>query len=250
MITVQIASDLHIDYNFNGLYLDFRKYIEIPSKNNDENVDILILPGDIGCLYKIEQLKNFLSSIYKNYKYIIYVYGNNEFYFHSKVKLPFEKILEKGKYLESVIPNLYILNQNSLVIEDYVFVGCTLWSNIKQTNKSYFKIEGFSNEIYFRKHIEDLNYIKESINFFKDENKKIIVVTHYPPIFNIENSESNIYFNNLYDFIYNSNIHSWIHGHNHLSRVYKVGETNVISNQKGKKQNPNNNYNTKFIIKI
>ena len=55
MTSIQISSDLHIEC-VNDDNIDPLQYIT-PS------ADILILAGDIGSLYKIKQLKNFIKQL-------------------------------------------------------------------------------------------------------------------------------------------------------------------------------------------
>ena len=59
MVRVQIVSDLHIEY----------KNDNIPDTDSiiEPNADILILAGDIGSLYKAEQLYGFLENICKKF---------------------------------------------------------------------------------------------------------------------------------------------------------------------------------------
>jgi predicted phosphohydrolase len=254
MFNIQIASDLHIDHNNENLNIDCNEYLQFPSGNN--NVNILILPGDIGCLYKLRQLENFLVELSSKYDYIFYVYGNNEFYYYNQdLKKTYEELLEQGKSLLK-IPNLYVLNNKSLIIGDYIFVGCTLWSKLyfKDYFPSYLKIHGFTKEKYNNLFNKDLEYIKQSIYYSKIYKKKMVIITHYPPISfkkNISSMCDNFYNNNLYDLIYaNPNILYWIHGHNHKSIVSKINSTLVISNQKGKYGDKHKRYNKNFIIKI
>ena len=70
--TFQIASDLHIEYK-NDEPCNPLKFIT-PS------ADILILAGDIGSFYKMNQLKTFLTELCCYFLLVIYVPGNNEYY--------------------------------------------------------------------------------------------------------------------------------------------------------------------------
>ena len=55
MFNIQIASDLHIDYNNEDININCKDYLDFPSQVNN-NINILILAGDIGSLYKMKQL--------------------------------------------------------------------------------------------------------------------------------------------------------------------------------------------------
>lgn len=256
MFNIQIASDLHIDHNNEKLNIDCKEYLQFPSCN-DKNVNILILPGDIGCLYKLKQLENFLTELSSKYDYIFYVYGNNEFYYYNEDcdKKTYEELLTEGNSLLK-IPNLYILNNKSVMIGDYIFAGCTLWSKLyfKDYFPSYFRIHNFTKQKYNNLFNKDLEYIKQSIYYSKIHKKKMIIITHYPPISfkkPILSTRDNFYNNNLYDLIYNNtNILYWIHGHNHKSIVSKINSSLVLSNQKGKYGDKYKRYNKNFSIKI
>ena len=136
----QLASDFHIE-----------KYDKI---NIEEfitpSAPYLILAGDIGSLYKYDQLKLFLFNLSQKYKGIIYVPGNHEFYtIKGRPGLPFFKLINLLNTLQEEIPNLYILNRGVLKIEKYYIIGCILWSNCPDNEKfpSYrVKIHGFNKE--------------------------------------------------------------------------------------------------------
>jgi predicted phosphodiesterase len=122
MTTIQIASDLHIEYK-NDLVPNPLDFIT-PS------ADILVLAGDIGSFYKIEQLTKFLETLCSYFQIVLYVPGNHEWYtVPGKEKLRYETLEKRMKEIEDKIPNLNILNRSSVIIGDICFAGCTLWSN-------------------------------------------------------------------------------------------------------------------------
>ena len=87
MLNIQILSDIHIEkINSNTVSgLDFIT----------PTAPILILAGDIGSLYRIEQLEYFFSTIYKYFKYILYVPGNNEYYYSNNYFLSFKTLNDR-----------------------------------------------------------------------------------------------------------------------------------------------------------
>lgn len=128
MVKFQIASDLHIEYNGdkNDLFVgDIQTYIE-------PCADILILAGDIGNLYKYEQLLDFLTKVCALFQHVLYIPGNQEYYSITGCDtIPFNDLQEKIRLLETKINNLHILNRKSICIDDVCVIGCTLWSKAK-----------------------------------------------------------------------------------------------------------------------
>ena len=101
MVQLQIASDLHIEY----------KNDEIPNPLDYiiPTAEILILAGDIGSLYKIEQLEGFLIKLSGYFKHIIYVPGNQEYYtINENEQTPMSILLNKLYKIEQHIKNLFI----------------------------------------------------------------------------------------------------------------------------------------------
>ena len=193
MVRVQIMSDLHIEYK-NDDVPDISDYI-IPG------AEILILAGDIGSLYKYNQLKSFLENICKKFKIVLYIPGNHEFYIQENFSPESMTILkEKLVTLEKDIENLHILNGKSVVIENYCIAGCTLWSNPKCKIPSFLsRIQGINTHNYKRMHEMDLQYINRMISYCKDKKYEFTLITHHPPSFRaLDGSRKRKKFQSLY----------------------------------------------------
>jgi len=250
MVTFQIVSDLHIEYNNNDLVnpLDYIK----PS------ADVLILAGDIGSIYKYKQLYSFLNITSSFFKHLIFVPGNNEYYKVDKYKLCImDSLKKKLKDLESLIPNLSILDRGSLTFGDICIVGTTLWSDIKCKLPPYIvRIFNMNTFLYKKLFDRDLKYIKYMSRYCKTNNLKMICVTHHSPTFKcIKQSGRNDKFISLYssamDNLLNSDyIHTWIYGHTHYNCDFiHPNGTRVVSNQFGKpKDNITDFEKNKIII--
>ena len=252
MVDLQIASDLHIEYK-NDDIPDPLDYIT-PS------ADILILAGDIGSLYKIEQLEGFLVKLCVHFKYVIYVPGNQEYYtFNEYVPVNMNLLLNRLYKIEQNIKNLYVLNKSSIMIENICITGCTLWSDLKITIPKFIvRIHGINNEIYTNKFNSDLKYIKKMIDYCDNNNFKLVVVTHYCPSYTVTNDCKkrdkyiSLYTSNL-DYLLDTNkIHTWICGHIHTNFDYlhKQDGTRIVGNQKGKPKDKIEDYSKNFLVKI
>ena len=252
MITVQIASDLHIEYKNNNIpnALDFIT----PS------ADILILAGDIGSFYKIEQLTSFLKNVCSFFQLVLYVPGNHEWYTVPGYEHLNLKTLEKRmRALEEFIPNLKILNCSSVLIDNICFAGCTLWSNPQgQIPPFIVRINGVHTKEYREKHEKELEYLKKMMNFCKKNNHKLIIITHYPPTKKVlENACGkkkkfhSIYATDL-DYLLDIDfVQTWICGHVHKNFDFISDKgCRIVGNQKGKSKDKITDYRSNFFIQI
>lgn len=125
---IAICSDLHLEY----------KTLEL---KNPGNVEVLILSGDI-CVAKdmmhfdahgivdfgkSSRYHTFFQNCAAEFPHVIYVAGNHEHY-HGDFKYT---ITDLKKYLE-YIPNLHILDREIFELNDIVFVGGTLWTDMNK----------------------------------------------------------------------------------------------------------------------
>lgn len=218
------CSDLHIDH----------------AKDNAmtfPECDVMVFAGDISngpkkTLAFFEELIRREGSAK-----IIYVPGNHDFY-RSNLKA----VNDSFKELQTEHPDKFIyLNRDFVVIDDVLFVGCTLWSNLRMENPGIHIISKMGIEWW----INDFRMINSwNVNMMLDENladydflikcskmqaKKKVAITHFAPHiqsidpkYKDEPDHVNCYWVNnypdhevtLYDF--------WIHGHTHSSMDYVV----------------------------
>ena len=234
MSTLQIASDLHIEQSDD--IPNATEYI-IPIS------EVLILAGDIGSLYKLDQLQGFLEQLNNLFQAILYIPGNHEFYMMQGYQPISYKALEaRLESLGNAISNLYILNRRSVRIKDVCIAGCTLWS--KPTCKVppfIVRVNGFNTAAYSTKHKKDLNYIKKMISYCKKEKYKLVVVTHHPPSYRtLEGAKKrkrfeSLYASNLDHLLNGDDVKVWICGHTHKNIDFVTNNgCRVITNQKGK----------------
>jgi Icc-related predicted phosphoesterase len=126
---VAITSDIHLE--FADWY---------PS--NPENADVLILSGDILVATELEKLqqdpqkildhyrgerfRNFLIACKQNYKHVVYIMGNHEHY-HGDFAVS-ANVLRK----ECNDIGIFFLDTECVKIEDYTFIGGTLWTDMNK----------------------------------------------------------------------------------------------------------------------
>ena len=242
------ASDLHIEFA-----LPKAEFI------TGEN---LILAGDIITLVALNPIMNdarnrknrdrintFFNHVQQNFKRVFYLTGNHESY-------NFNIDMEK-EYIDKYLPGVIHLNDSSYEIDDQtVIMGGTLWTDMNRNNPLTHNAVGrgmndfrliysgntgdiFTTQNAYDKHQKTLAFLTEELEKYK--NKKCIVATHHAPSrqgLNAEHSGHGTidagYYSDLDEFILDRpQIKTWVHGHTHIQKEYKIGETNVLSNARG-----------------
>jgi Icc-related predicted phosphoesterase len=250
-VRIQIASDLHIEYDNDGI-VDPLNYIT-PS------ADVLVLAGDIGSFYKYEQLHNFLSRISEYFKYVIYVPGNHEYYQPSGYKpMKYNELLNVIGRLESEIENLLILNRKSVQIGDLCIAGATLWSDLKcDLPKFIVRIHGMDTNTYSDNFVKDSRYIKDMIGYCKIYKLRLLCVTHHPPTYQVLDKTTNkkrdryisLYASDLDELLKSENVVGWVCGHVHSNFDFVTEQgCRVVGNQYGKAKDNITDYSKTKVI--
>ena len=250
-LSVQIASDLHIECQ-NNQDIDPLDYILPQAK-------ILILAGDIGSLYKFNQLKNFLSRICNFFEHVLYIPGNHEYYYiYDYEYITFEALVKRLESLSKIIPNLHILNRTSVLIGDICICGCTLWTNPKCSVPNFIvHINEMTTAKYTETHLKDLKFIQDMVDYATDKKYKLVVVTHHPPTYEVlkdckkRKKFISLYATNLDFLLDKTKICSWICGHTHKNfNIISNKGCHLVSNQKGKIKDCILDYKKNFIIEL
>jgi predicted phosphodiesterase len=247
-MTLQLASDLHIEF-FNDEIPNVFDYIT-PSAPH------LLLAGDIGSLYKIEQLYGFLKALSPHFESILYIPGNHEYYqVPHYPPLSIETLTGRLESLEQRISNLYILNRSSVRINNLCIIGCTLWSRPECLVPPFIvRIHNFNSHSYLEAHRSDLAYIEEMMTYCKQKGYIPVVSTHHPPTLQaLQGAKKRKQFVSLYatdleGFIREHKPNTWICGHTHKNLDIQVGSCRIVSNQKGKPKDRVTDYQPNFTL--
>lgn len=160
-------SDLHLEFGWR-------------IKFNPHPDTILVLAGDIDSDYK-GGLDGVVAQAVENYKEVIFVAGNHEYYGNEFTAVNHE-LEDMGRFYD----NFTFLNDNFITMDGVTFIGSTLWSNPdvyafqRVNDKNLIK---FHNKSFGIDDIRELNaratlFIKEALE--KIDGKKV-VVTHFGP---------------------------------------------------------------------
>lgn len=244
---IQIASDLHLEFS------------DINIKN-ENGADVLILSGDIMIAEKVLKpesalgirFRDFLKRVSFQFPHVVYVAGNHELYGGY-----WTKSLEQLRLACAVHDNVYFLERDMKIIDDVVFVGGTLWTDmnrfdpitlhavrdmmhdfhsINNDSKGYTKLKPADT---VERHRNTVDYIQQIVSMHRD--KKVVVVGHHSPStqsiheqYRTDFIMNGAFHSNLEDIILdNENIILWTHGHTHHPFDYVIGKTRVVCNPRG-----------------
>ena len=246
-VSYQISSDLHIE--------NFEDDVD-PLKLITPKADVLILAGDIGSLYKYEQLFQFINNLVNHFKFILYIPGNHEYYTLKNEDIQPKTFTELNnilKRLENSFDKLHVLNCKSVIIEDTCIVGTTLWSELKCPLPKYIvRIYGFNGTMYNELHKRDVKYIKHMKDYCKKNKLEMLCVTHHPPSYDFLKKNSRKKFNSLYasdlDYIIDKDINTWVFGHVHVNYDIVKNDCRCVSNQLGKPKDKITDYIKSFVL--
>ena len=253
MVKFQIASDLHIEF-CNEHYVVASDYIT-PS------ADVLILAGDIGNLYKYNQLERFLQDVSNMFQYVLYIPGNHEYYrVNGLPEVSMNELNERLLELENGIVNLYILNRKSVVIDDVCIAGCTLWTDpLVETIPHYIvRIKNMNKvHIYKNAHQKDLRFVDRTIKYCMVEKQKLLMVTHHCPTYMVTKGKKDndpyvsLYATDLESRLRGDHVHTWVCGHVHKNFDFiSTQGTRVVGNQRGKPRDNLTDYRSNMVIEV
>lgn len=244
---------------------------------NDEGADVLILSGDIviandlhdhpepvypprlsdridlgrrqECAYRF---RDFFKRVSFQFKHVVVVAGNHEFY-HGKWVASLAHL--RNEYIK--FPNIYFLERDTKVIDDVTFVGATLWTDCNKFDPLTLHALGDMMADYSVIRHDGLGYTKlrpahsahrhrQTLEYFghvlgENKDKKCVIVSHHAPSFQSVAAEykskatmNGGYASDLSEFILdNPQIKLWTAGHMHHSYRYHMGDTLVACNPRG-----------------
>lgn len=243
------------------LHLEFRNY---PNWDHETGGDVLILAGDIVTAYAVQghrtdkdgrSIQKYLSGPFKKFidkfEHVFYVAGNHEYY-HS-VFSETESILRK-EFDNLGLGKISIFNNNCQLVDGVLFIGCPLWTSLKNGSPLVMNIaqQGMNDYTYIysdwlskqaitpedtlNEHTKSVAYIKDVLKWHKD--KKTVVFTHMAPTFRSTYQSGELdyaYASDLSELILdNPQIEYWISGHTHQHDSYLIGDKTIaVSNPRG-----------------
>ena len=183
---LRVLSDIHLEF---GDY----QVEHLP----DDKDTILVLAGDITVASSRVSMKvfgPFLQICVEQFAHVIMVMGNHEHY-HGDIATSRGKLEEVLKHF-SLEDNVFILANETKIIDDVAFIGATLWTdcggvdNLKSvhlwhgmTDSKIVKINGKPFSVYASRDLYNYSkaYILHQVEQLKQLNYKTVVVVHHLP---------------------------------------------------------------------
>lgn len=247
----KLWSDLHLE----GYHFEYER--------DPQDKDLtLILAGDIGTIRS--GLEAFLIEQCDNFKHVIFLYGNHEFYNDN-----IQEVKSTIKSLAYTLKNLYVLDNDWIDFDGVRIIGTSLYTELTPRNQEIIKngimdyrltaiYDGYEHSedfgaVRFERMLtpRDTNYMYEqSVLWLKDQlardyKGETIVVTHWAPTHKLTDpqffgSPFNPYFcNDLEWLMHNYKIDTWCYGHTHgkifidYDEDQRFNGTRLINNPRG-----------------
>ena len=227
---IQIASDLHMEH--------WRRDLPDPVDQfaPDEVRDLLILAGDITdgkTDYGLAFIRRELDI-----SPVIYVPGNHEYYYASK-----QKVDNWWRAFATYHQGIHYLNDETVEIGGLRFYGAEWCSDFWGDEQHYYferLVMDFrlTRDWNTTRHVEEFRRVTESMKKLAGEVD--VVITHFPPTLDAMDRAlygaqlTNPYFINDCEWLVRQvGAKLWVSGHTHTPFDYQVGDTRVVGNPRG-----------------
>ena len=227
---IQIASDLHFEMWERDLPDPVDQFTP------DETRDLLILAGDITngrTDYGLPFIKREL-----NISSVIFVPGNHEYYYGSK-----QAVDNWWRAFTKYHPGFYYLNDDTVEIGGLTFYGAC-WCSDFWGDPGHYHYTRMIADFTLTKgwdtslHVAEFKRVTDSMAGLAG--KVDVVITHFPPTLEAldrrlyEGSPLNPYFINDCEWLVEYlKPKLWVSGHTHSPFDYRVGDTRVVGNPRG-----------------
>ncbi len=225
-MSFHIISDIHME---NNASLD---KVLCPDPNGT-----LLLAGDLARVESTSLFINTLRTCCGKFNKVIFVPGNHEYYcIRHKESMP--NIFRSIKSLAKNLENLIVLDNEYYTIGNIIIYGSTFWSYASESWRQipiYVGKKGkerlITNHEYNELHFKSLIALEKAIKVAEEQNKKMVVVTHYPPTAKgtmdpkyQNSSNKSMYYSHSDHILENKVIIKWIFGHSGTNSRYERRE--------------------------
>jgi hypothetical protein len=228
----------------------------------------LVLAGDIWFGSKfiqheiLHQKFSWIRLVAERFKQVLIVLGNHDYWHFGGLTIMNGADKCNDLLVAENIDNVRVLDCDAVSVDDWLFVGCTLWtdmnrysplvmmamrstmiydSKISYETGRHVGRQAFTSNKWVETHLRHKHYIE--IVARQNLDKKLIVVSHHVPLHLLSDpafvgQESSYYYSSdLSDLVLdNGNIRYWLYGHSHWRNDYRLGECRLVNNCVGYKK--------------
>lgn len=234
---------------------------------HDVGADALIIAGDL-CewhpKHEVEAGRHFLRTMRGRYGRVFYLPGNHEFYGGRMATA-------MGRMTAFCADNgIDFIHNNYMDMGDHVVVGHTLWTDmnngdpmarlaVKRGMADFTYIFTQAGEMFdptdaMALHRQGLRVIADAVYYARNNNKRVLVMTHHAPhvgcltpAYKNDFPMNYGYFTELGDMILaNPEIGAWVHGHCHTHHDFMFGQCRLMCNAMGYARWAECGYDPKF----
>ena len=234
---IQLVSDIHCEFH-DDKGRHFADTLPV------EDTDGLVVAGELGT---VDTLHDVLKIWSDKVPHVVYVTGNHEYYHSNRgvVNRALEKISKRCN-------NFHWLDNDSVEIDGQKFIGATMWVPDAPGNwaweghmTDFQVIQGLKKWIY-KENDRTQMYFANNI-----EEGDVVITHHLPCTLSIaeqfKTSELNRFFVcDMSNVILDKKPALWLHGHTHVPCDYVVGDTRIICNPYGYKNEGAGMFNFEF----
>jgi predicted phosphohydrolase len=198
---------------------------------------------------------------------VIYIAGNHEFYGHSSPKID-KAMRETARAL-----GIHFLANDAVILDDVRFLGATLWTDFeimghresaievaKTRMRDYAKIR-IDPQYRKLRPSDTLGWHRLSKRWLEERLQEpfagpTVIVTHHAPSATSldprfpSDDVNAAYASDLDAMIESSAAKFWIHGHTHFNVDYRIGQTRVITNQRGYVDTPDETFDPSLVLEV
>ena len=235
---IRVVSDIHTEF-FAGDVASLMEWA-VPYIAGEEKM-VLVLAGDITTVDNMIQYTAWIKDLAQRHFAVVYVLGNHESYHGTRNQAVFY-----WKYIGETIKNLYVLECDTVYIDNVRFVGGSLYTPLDgpldhlhtREMSDMGLVKDFNVGIWRKIHNQTVAYFKAELGDVETYGKTVVVTHHAPSYMSVNEKYRNsplncCYASNLDNLVGYSEAVLWCHGHMHDSCDYMLGDTRIICNPHG-----------------
>lgn len=217
--------------------------------------DIVVLAGNIGNPNS-DSYWSFIQYVSSKCRIVLITAGVSEYTKDYSNQNDIDNLIRTRS---KIYKNVRFLQRNYFIVDNVVFLGCTLWNYVPPEHITTYNAEynNFKNKMHF----QDLDWIASTIKNFRNEGFKIVILSSYVPSFDLDGNYIDTDRTSDLSFLF-PHISAWIYGNarfnisdNHIYYI-KPYKTMFISNHRTNnsgldpKQHINHKYRSGFYFNL